>query len=217
MNERFNTTTQILPCYIQRTPPQDPSDSPSSPPCRRHPGPPWSACRLVLLRLSVSASPPPSPYHHHHHHLLLPPIQYHHRPPAVATTYPAAETSTKAQPASYLTSTNSPLSYTAPARLWQPVYSASGLLHPTPHRQHPSIVPSGTHPGNPISRFDHALVPPTHLTTFPVAPSHTATLLLTSASRLLALPPLHTRRNWEGDRASDEKGSAAGERSVWAF
>lgn len=185
-SERVYTTTLILPCYTQRTPPKA---HPTRPPllpslccCRRHPAPPWP-CLAVLLRLLASPLPPPPP---------PPSAQYHHHPPAVATIYPPAETSTKAQP-SYLTSSNSPPSYTAPARLWQPAYFASGLLHPTPHRRTPRLCPPASTQQPDIlvrPRPSAAFVLPTPSPPFPcsVAHGHAA---LTSASRLLAYHPAH--------------------------
>ena len=143
----YHQHTQILPCCTQRTPlrthlsfltlPSPPPSIADDTPVR----PAGLLCPvcLVLLRLS-SASPPPPPYH-----LLLPPPNT--APPAsrrhhIHTLKLPPPPRQRPRP---ITSTNSPPSYTAPARLWQPAFSASGLLHPTPHRRTPrSCPPSST-------------------------------------------------------------------------
>ncbi|KAM0707903.1 hypothetical protein Q7P35_004552 [Cladosporium inversicolor] len=142
-----------------------------------HPGRP--------VDLFSSASQP----HHQHHHLLLPPLNTTTRQPSPPHIHPL-----KLLPKpSYLTGTNSPPSYTAPARLWQPAYSASGLLHPTPHRRTPrSCPPASTQQPDILVRprpsADFVLLTPSPPFPCSVAHGHAA---LTSASRLLAYHPAH--------------------------
>lgn len=117
----------------------------------------------------------------------LPPPSAHHRPPAVATPHTTLKLPLHPPIA---TSTNSPPSHTAPARLWQPAFSASGLLHPT---RNPSIVPAALHPPARYPGSHAHTAPSCHPASSPhfpccVAHGHAA---LTSAPRLLAYHPAH--------------------------
>jgi hypothetical protein len=186
--ERLYTTTLILPCCEQRTPPEThPTRPPLLLPADDTPVHPVG--RPVDLLLSSAAQP-----HLHHHR---PPYHHHLLPPSDTARQPSPPhihpLKLLPKPTSYRTSTNSPPSYTAPARLWQPAYSASGLLHPTPHRRTPRSCPpaSTKHPDILVRpRPSAALVPPAPSPHSPccVAHGHAA---LTSASRLLAYHPAH--------------------------
>jgi len=219
VNERFYTTTQILPCYTQRTPPKRPirlSLLPSLPTTSRSTLACLSTCspppRSLSLASTTAALPPPSAHPSNTTTAARQPSP----PPHI---HPLKLLPTHSQPATLLAliphrHTRHPHgSGSQPTPL-----QAFCIIDPTPHRRTPrSCPPASTQQPDILvrPRPSAALVPPTPSPHSPccVAHGHAA---LTSASRLLALPSCTPGAIGKAI-ARLTRGSAAGERSVWTF